>query len=67
MLERARHPFSIITKSALIVRDADIIGPMGRPHLARAAVSITTLDRKLARVMEPRAATPGRRLIRWPP
>jgi DNA repair photolyase len=62
VLERFRHPFSIITKSALIARDLDIIGPMGRAGLARAAVSVTTLDRKLARVMEPRAATPQRRL-----
>jgi len=62
VLARYDHPFSIITKSALIARDADIIGPMGRKGLVRAAVSITTLDRKLARTMEPRAATPERRL-----
>ncbi len=62
VLEAASHPFSIITKSALIIRDADIIGRMGRRNLARVAISITTLDRKLARIMEPRAATPGRRL-----
>jgi DNA repair photolyase len=61
-LEKFRHPFSIITKSALIARDADILGPMGKAGLVRAAVSITTLDRKLARSMEPRAATPGKRL-----
>jgi DNA repair photolyase len=57
-----RHPASIITKSALIERDIDLLGPMGKAGLARAAVSITTLDRGLARVMEPRAATPERRL-----
>jgi len=57
-----RHPLSIITKSALIGRDVDILGPMGQAGLARAAVSITTLDRALARAMEPRAATPERRL-----
>ncbi len=62
VLERFNHPLSIITKSALIVRDADILARMGRAGLARAFVSITTLDRKLARAMEPRAATPGRRL-----
>jgi DNA repair photolyase len=62
VLEKTAHPFSIITKSALIIRDADIIGPMGRAGLARAAISITTLDRGLARTMEPRAATPERRL-----
>jgi DNA repair photolyase len=63
VLERAAHPCSIITKSALILRDADILGPMGRAGLARAAISVTTLDRELARIMEPRAATPERRLV----
>jgi DNA repair photolyase len=62
VLERFRHPFTIITKSALIGRDLDILGAMGKAGLARAAVSITTLDRKLARSMEPRCATPVRRL-----
>ena len=62
VLDRFNHPMSIITKSALIARDADILGAMGRRGLARAYVSITTLDRKLARDMEPRAATPERRL-----
>ena len=61
-LERFAHPFSIITKSALILRDLDVIGPMGAAHLARAAVSVTTLDRALARAMEPRAATPEKRI-----
>src|SRR4051794_27409045 len=56
-----RHPLSIITKSALIGRDTDILGPMGAAGLARVAVSITTVDRALARAMEPRAATPERR------
>ena len=62
VLQRFNHPFSIITKSALILRDADLIGPMGEARLARAAVSVTTLDRSLARAMEPRAATPEKRL-----
>lgn len=62
VLERFRHPFSIITKSVLIARDADILGSMGREGLASAFVSITTLDRKLARAMEPRASTPAKRL-----
>ena len=62
VLQRANHPLSVITKSALIVRDTDILGPMGLARLARVAVSVTTLDRRLARLMEPRAATPGRRL-----
>jgi DNA repair photolyase len=62
VMERFRQPFSIITKSNLITRDVDILGPMGREGLATAFVSITTLDRGLARAMEPRASTPQRRL-----
>ncbi|MGI9169339.1 MAG: PA0069 family radical SAM protein [Caulobacteraceae bacterium] len=62
VMARFRHPLSIITKSALIERDLDLLGPMGVAGMARAAVSITTVDRKLARAMEPRAATPERRL-----
>jgi DNA repair photolyase len=59
---RFNQPFSIITKSNLITRDVDILGPMGRERLASAFVSITTLDRRLARAMEPRASTPAKRL-----
>ena len=62
VMRRFNQPFSIITKSVLIARDADILGPMGKAGLASAFVSITTLDRKLARAMEPRASTPARRL-----
>ncbi|WP_298163147.1 PA0069 family radical SAM protein [Brevundimonas sp.] len=62
VLQRFSQPFSIITKSNLITRDVDILGPMGREGLASAFISITTLDRDLARTMEPRAATPARRL-----
>ncbi len=62
VLQRFNHPLSIITKSVLIARDADILGAMGRQGLAVASISITTLDRKLARAMEPRASTPTRRL-----
>jgi DNA repair photolyase len=62
VMSRFRHPMSVITKSALITRDIDLLGPMGEAGYARAAVSITTLDRGLARTMEPRAATPERRL-----
>ncbi|WGM47394.1 hypothetical protein KOAAANKH_02271 [Brevundimonas sp. NIBR10] len=62
VMQRFSQPFSIITKSNLITRDVDILGPMGRENLAQAFVSITTLDRDLARTMEPRAATPARRL-----
>ena len=62
VLSRFSHPFSIITKSALIGRDLDLLAPMAALDLVRVAISVTTLDRKLARVMEPRAATPERRL-----
>jgi DNA repair photolyase len=62
VLERFGHPCSLITKSALIGRDSDILGRMSARGLARAFISVTTLDRKLARAMEPRAATPERRL-----
>lgn len=62
VLERFGHPFTIITKSALILRDLDILGAMGRRNLCRVAISVTSLDRKLARSMEPRAATPDRRI-----
>ena len=57
-----RHPVSIVTKSALIIRDLDILGPMAGEKLTKVFVSITTLDRRLARTMEPRAATPDKRL-----
>ncbi len=56
------QPVGIITKSALVTRDLDILGPMAERGLAAVAVSVTTLDRGLARRMEPRASTPARRL-----
>jgi DNA repair photolyase len=62
VLERFEHPFSVISKSALVLRDLDILGAMARRNLVRVAISITTLDRRLARSMEPRAATPEKRL-----
>ena len=62
MLRDFRHPVTVLTKGALIERDADILGEMGRAGLAVAGLSVTTLDRKLARAMEPRAAAPERRL-----
>jgi DNA repair photolyase len=62
VLRDFRHPVGIVTKSPLILRDLDILGPMAEMGLARAALSVTTLDRKLARAMEPRAGTPARRL-----
>lgn len=62
VLSRANHPVGIVTKSALVVRDLDILGPMAERGLVKVALSVTTLDRKTARAMEPRAATPMRRL-----
>jgi len=62
VLEAAGHPVGIVTKSALVMRDIDILSRMASKGLARVALSVTTLDRKLARTMEPRAATPERRL-----
>ena len=57
-----RHPLSIVTKSALICRDLDILAPMASERLVKVFLSVTTLDRRLARVMEPRAATPDKRI-----
>lgn len=62
VLAEANHPVSILTKSALIERDIDILAPMAKRGLARAFVSVTTLDPKVARTLEPRAAAPQRRL-----
>jgi DNA repair photolyase len=62
VLRDFRHPVTIVTKSALIQRDIDILADMAKDRLAACAVSVTTLDRKLARALEPRAATPERRL-----
>ncbi len=62
VLAEFNHPVTIVTKSALVARDADILGPMGEKGLARVALSLTTLDAGLSRKMEPRAATPQRRL-----
>jgi DNA repair photolyase len=62
VLERAGHPVGIVTKSALVLRDIDILSRMARRNLVKVALSVTSLDPKLARIMEPRAATPARRL-----
>lgn len=62
VLERAGHPVGIVTKSALVLRDLDILARMAKRNLVKVALSVTTLDPKLARTMEPRAATPTRRL-----
>ncbi len=62
VLARYKHPVAITTKSALVTRDIDILAPMAAEKLACVAVSVTSLDRKLARTMEPRASTPERRI-----
>lgn len=61
-LELTRHPVAIVTKSALVTRDIDILSRMAKQDLVKVAISITTLDRKLARAMEPRASTPSKRI-----
>ncbi|WP_428538328.1 PA0069 family radical SAM protein [Rhodopila sp.] len=62
VLDRFNHPVGIVTKSAGVLRDLDILSSMAKRNLARVHISVTTLDARLARVMEPRAATPARRL-----
>lgn len=62
VLQAFRHPVGIVTKGAMIRRDLDILGEMGRAGLAQAGISITTLDRNLSRRLEPRAAAPAMRL-----
>jgi DNA repair photolyase len=62
VLAEFNHPFSIVTKSALIERDLDLLAPLAERQLVQVAVSVTTLDRHLARSLEPRAAAPERRL-----
>ena len=58
ILSEHNHPVSLLTKSTLILRDLDIIAPMARKGLCRVGISLTTLDTKLSRLMEPRAASP---------
>jgi DNA repair photolyase len=62
VLERFGHPVSIVTKGAGVLRDLDILTRMAARDLVRVCMSVTTLDAKLARAMEPRAASPARRL-----
>ncbi len=62
VLERANHPVSIVTKSWLVIRDLDILSRMAAKGLAKVAISVTTLDHRLARAMEPRASSPSKRL-----
>jgi DNA repair photolyase len=62
VLAEHEHPFTIVTKSALVERDLDIIAPMAAKRMARVFLSVTSLDKTLARTLEPRAAAPHRRL-----
>ena len=62
VLQRFKHPIGFVTKSALITRDIDILAAMAHENLAKAAISVTSLDPHLARKMEPRASTPSRRI-----
>jgi len=62
VLDECRHPLTIVTKSALVERDLDLLAPLAKKNLVKVFVSIGTLDRALARNLEPRAASPQRRL-----
>ncbi len=62
VLSEFNHPFGIVTKSATVLRDIDLLKPMAEKGLVKVAISVTTLDGKLAREMEPRASTPMKRL-----
>jgi DNA repair photolyase len=62
LLSECRHPFSLVTKSSGVERDLDLIAPMAAEHLVGIYVSVTSLDARLARILEPRAAAPHRRL-----
>jgi len=62
VMERWRHPVALITKSQLVIRDIDILARLAERGLAKAAISVTTMQRRTARVMEPRAAAPHRRI-----
>ncbi|MGE0347866.1 PA0069 family radical SAM protein [Hydrogenophaga sp.] len=62
VLAQARHPLAIVTKGSGVERDIDLLAPMAAQGLAAVYVTVTTLDAKLARILEPRAAAPHRRL-----
>jgi DNA repair photolyase len=62
VLAEFKHPVGIVTKNAMVTRDLDVLEPMAKQGLVKVALSITTLDGKLARAMEPRASTPAKRL-----
>lgn len=62
VLAKRRHPFSIITKSAMIERDIDLLAPLAKDNLVYALVSVTTLNKDIKRTLEPRTASPAARL-----
>ncbi len=62
VMARFHHPVSIVTKSDLILKDLDVLEKLAEENLVKVAISVTTLDRKIARKMEPRASTPTKRL-----
>ncbi|MCI0600426.1 MAG: PA0069 family radical SAM protein [Beijerinckiaceae bacterium] len=62
VLARTNHPVGVVTKSALVLRDLDLLAPMAEKGLVKVALSVTTFDPSLARKMEPRASSPERRL-----
>jgi DNA repair photolyase len=62
LLQRCRHPLAVVTKGSGVERDLDLLAPMAQAGLAAVYVTITTLDAHLARILEPRAAAPYRRL-----
>ncbi len=62
ILNECNYPVGIVTKSALVTRDIDLLKPMAEKGLVKVALSITTLDNRLSRQMEPRASAPGKRL-----
>jgi DNA repair photolyase len=62
IMDRTSHPVSIVTKSASVLRDLDILKSLASRNLVRVALSVTTLDPRLARKMEPRASTPPKRI-----
>jgi len=62
ILRETRHPVAIVTKSALIERDIDILSDMAQDNLVQVMISVCTLDKQMARTLEPRATSPQRRL-----
>ncbi len=62
VLAACRHPVTVITKSALVLRDLDLLGALAKDNLVQVGVSITTLDAELKRCMEPQTASPAARL-----